>query len=161
MGEATTVTSAPCLKEKEDKTRDEDLASATIDHNCNHPFQYHLYALVTLIKFAPRKKYVMVVWNGLSFNYSFLDETESLDELSKRKSLQSLMSFKLRKFRIQRWKVTVFSKIMFSFQPKKLGQIYIKWYIETQILGYLYACLVARVRVYCENMDLMRCIHFQ
>ena len=39
---------------------------------------------------------------------------------------------------------------------------YIKWYIETQILGYLYACLVVRVRVrvYCENMDLMRCTHF-
>ena len=45
----------------------------------------------------------------------------------------------------------------------KLGQIYIKWYIETQILGYLYACLVVtvRVRVYCENMDLLRCTHFQ
>ena len=61
VGEANTVTSAPCLIEKDDKTRDEDLASATIDHNCNHPFQYHLYALVTLIKICPQKKSVVVV----------------------------------------------------------------------------------------------------
>ena len=45
-------------------------------------------------------------------------------------------------------KITVSSKIMFSFQLNKLGQIYVKWYIKTQILRYVSACSVGR-KTYC------------
>ena len=39
-------------------------------------------------------------------------------------------------------------KIKFSFQPNKLGQIYVEWYIKTQILRYVSACSVGRKRYY-------------
>ena len=37
-----------------------------------------------------------------------------------------------------------------SFKRNKLGQILIKWYIKTQILRYVSACLVGR-KTYCTN----------
>ena len=55
--------------------------------------------------------------------------------------------------KIQRLKVTVFSKIMFSFQPNKLGQIYVKWNIKTQILRYVSACSFGR-KTYCTKYTL-------
>ena len=39
-------------------------------------------------------------------------------------------------------------KIKFSFQPNKLGQIYVEWYIKTQILRYVSACSVGRKTYY-------------
>ena len=50
-------------------------------------------------------------------------------------------------------RVTVSSKIMFSFQPNKLEQIYVKWYIKTYILGNVSACSVGR-KTYCTNSTL-------
>ena len=58
--------------------------------------------------------------------------------------------------KIQRLKVTVFSKIMFSFQPNKLGQIYVKWYIKTYILGNVSACSVGRKTGHCAMLYKMR-----
>ena len=36
--------------------------------------------------------------------------------------------------------MVVVMMIMFSFQPKKLGQINVKWYIKTHILRYVSGC---------------------
>ena len=41
-------------------------------------------------------------------------------------------------------KITVSLKIKLSFKPNKLGQIYVQWYIKTQILRYVSACSVGR-----------------
>ena len=61
--------------------------------------------------------------------------------------LEYSKSFKMtRKSQIQSLKITVSSKIMFSFKPNKLGQIYVKWYIKTQILRQVSACLVAQTK---------------
>lgn len=42
---------------------------------------------------------------------------------------------------------------MVSFQPNKLGQLYVKWYIKSQILIYVSACSVGR-KTYCTKYTL-------
>ena len=44
-------------------------------------------------------------------------------------------------------------KNVLTSQSNKLGQIYVKWYIKTQILRYVSACSIAR-KTYCPNSTL-------
>ena len=46
--------------------------------------------------------------------------------------------------RIQSIEFTKIKKNVLTSQSNKLGQIYVKWYIKTQILRYVSACSVAR-----------------